>query len=104
MKKKIAELTTPLPPGSISCPQDSLEPEEPQFPSIPPVVGPEPWYKLDPEDALDPWGEFEEPELPMIPMTIGPASRSGPPAYNPMSVQPPGLDVASLAAQLNWKV
>ena len=62
------------------------------------------WYKLDPGDALDPWRDSEEPELPGIPVTLGPAPRSGPPAYNPMSVQAPGFDVASLAAQLNWKV
>ena len=66
---------------------------------------PEPWCQLDPEDALDPWGEFEEPELPTIPMTIGPASSSGAPAYNPMSVEAPGIDTGTslLAEELNWK-
>ena len=61
--------------------------------------GPKPWYQLDPEDALDPWGEFEEPELPGIPMTIGPA-RSGP--VGPAS----GVDLETglMAAELNWKI
>jgi len=60
---------------------------------------PEPWFKLDPEDALDPWGEFEEPEPPGIPMTIGPAP-DGP--AGPAS----GVDLGTgrMAAELHWKV
>ena len=67
--------------------------------------GPEPWYKLDPEEVLDPWDEFEEEDLPTIPMTLGPASNSGAPAYNPMTVQAPGIDTGTslLAESLNWK-
>ena len=66
---------------------------------------PVPWYQLDPEDALDPWGEFEEPEIPTLTMTIGPASRSSAPVPNPMSVQAPGIDrgTSLLAEDLNWK-
>ena len=67
---------------------------------------PEPWYQLDPEKALDPWGEFEEPELPGIPMTIGPARRSSAPVPNPMSVEAPGIDTSGtslLAEKLNWQ-
>ena len=69
--------------------------------------GPVPWCQLDPEEALDPWGEFEDDELPSIPMTLGPASRSRAPTYNPMSVQAPGIDPGGyslLAEQLNWKI
>ncbi len=60
---------------------------------------PEPWYQLDPEEALDPWGEFEEPELPGIPMTIGPAP-DGP--AGPAS----GVDLGTgrMAAGLHWKI
>ncbi len=60
---------------------------------------PEPWYKLDPEDALDPWGEFEEPEPPGIPFSLGPA-RSGP--AGPAS----GVDLETglMAAELHWKI
>ena len=68
--------------------------------------GPEPWYKLDPEEVLDPWDESEEAQFPGIPMTLGPASDSGAPAYNPMSVEAPGIDTSGtslLAEQLNWK-
>jgi len=62
--------------------------------------GPQLWHQLDPEEALDPWGEFEEPELPpTIPLTIGPAS-DGP--AGPAS----GVDLGTgrMAAQLNWTV
>ena len=88
MKKSLADFTSALP---------AKIPTEPDQPV--------PWCQLDPEEALDPWGEFEEPELPTIPMTIGPASNSGAPAYNPMSVQAPGIDTGTslLAEQLNWK-
>ena len=60
---------------------------------------PEPWYQLDPEEALDPWGEFEEPELlTTIPMTIGPAPDG--PAGPASGVD---LDTGLMAAKLNWK-
>jgi hypothetical protein len=52
---------------------------------------PEPWCKLDPEDALDPWDEFAEPEPPGIPIVIGPAPRHKVPAPKPMTVQGPGV-------------
>ena len=58
------------------------------------------WHQLDPEDALDPSGEFEEPELPTtIPMVLGPA-RNGP--AGPAS----GVDLGTgrMAAELNWKI
>ena len=60
---------------------------------------PEPWYKLDPEEALDPWRDFEEPELPTIPMTLGPAR--GGPAGPASGVD---LDTGLMAAKLNWKI
>ena len=66
---------------------------------------PVPWYKLNPEEVLDPWDESEESEFPGIPFGLGPASRSGAPVYNPMTVQPPGIDPGGslLAEHLNWK-
>jgi hypothetical protein len=60
---------------------------------------PEPWYKQDPWEALDPLYETEEEEPPGMPMTIGPAS--GGPA-GPAS----GVDLQSgrMAAELHWEV
>ena len=61
--------------------------------------GPEPWYKLDPEEVLDPGDESEEEQFPGIPMTLGPAP-SGP--AGPAS----GVDLGTgrMAAELNWKI
>jgi hypothetical protein len=47
--------------------------------------GPEPWYKQDPWDALDP--SSEELELPGIPFGLGLASRSRAPEYDPMTIE-----------------
>jgi hypothetical protein len=57
------------------------------------------WHQLDPEDALDPWGEFEEPEPPGIPFSLGPAP--GGPA-GPAS----GVDLGTglMAAELHWEI
>ena len=61
---------------------------------------PEPWYKLDPEEAIDPWNDFDEPELPPgIPLTIGPAP--GGPAGPASGVD---LETGRMAAVLNWTV
>ncbi len=59
-----------------------------------------------PTKQESPFEAFDEEGRPYMPMTLGPASNSGGPAYNPMSVQPPGIDTGTslLAEQLNWKV
>jgi hypothetical protein len=82
MKNSLADFTSAL-PAKIPT-----EPEEPKL-----------WHQLDPEDALDPWGEFEEPEPPGIPFSLGPA-RSGP--AGPAS----GVDLQSgrMAAELHWEI
>ena len=59
------------------------------------------WPYVDPDDERE-----EETEPPGLPMTLGPASNSGAPAYNPMSVQGPGIDPGGyslLAESLHWK-
>ncbi len=61
--------------------------------------GPVPWYKLDPEDALGPWGEFEEPEPPGIPFSLGPAPDG--PAGPASGVD---LNTGLMAAELHWKI
>ncbi len=60
------------------------------------------WPYVDPNDEREP----DEDEPPGLPMTLGPASNSGAPAYNPMSVEAPGIDPGGslLAENLSWKV
>ena len=74
--KRIAQLTTPLPPGSIVCPEDRFEP------------------RLTDE---------QEPQFPELPPTLGPAESTRPAAHNPMMVLPSDLAIP-LARRLNWEI
>ena len=59
-----------------------------------------------PTEPESPFAPVDEDGRPYMPMTLGPASRSRGPAYNPMSVEAPGIDTGTslLAEQLNWKI
>ena len=82
MKHSLADFTSAL-PAKIPT-----EPEELKL-----------WHQLDPEEALDPSGEFEEPEPPGIPFSLGPAP--GGPAGPASGVD---LGTGRMAADLNWKI
>jgi len=58
-----------------------------------------------PEEPESPFAPVDEEGRPYLPMSLGPASRSGARAYNPVSVEAPGIDTSGrslLAAQLHW--
>ena len=58
-----------------------------------------------PTKTENPFAPIDEEPRPYTPMTLGPTPRSRAPAYDPMSIEVPGIDTGKslLAVQLNWK-